>query len=132
MLFIKKLKFTKQELAEIGTQLDGYIWATIDAKRGVISAGDEFVQDLRDALMIRRCHPEDIFGFGLDLKTGRIDYLPACNRRNPTLNCRGEIPEERKERIETLIHYFFNGLAVYANRRDEYPRLPRKPSSHNG
>ena len=126
MRYYRKMKFNQHELAELVEQMDGYIWCTVDARCGILSAGDDFMPDMRDDLIIRRSKIEDIFGFGLNLRTGEIDYRVGINRRNPTVGCKGVIPPERKERIETLVHYFFDGLAPYVAERNR-PRYSRKP-----
>ena len=126
MRYFRKLKFNQKELGELLNRLDGYIWGVVDTRRNVLSAGDDFVADMRDELLVHRSKLEDIFGFGLDLKTGEIDFLNSCNRRNPTVGCDGRISEERQRRIESMVHYFFDELAPYAAERRR-PRYSRKP-----
>lgn len=122
----KKLKFSAKEIKGIMESLDGYIWIAIDARKGAISAGDVYVADLRDVLLIKRSKVEDIFGAGLDLETGRIDYLQAINRRNPSIE-NGEPTDENKRRIETLVRYFFADIPSFVAERSG-PRYSRKPS----
>ena len=126
MRYYKKIKFTKTELADLVEQMDGYIWCAVDARRGIISAGDEFMPDMRDDLLFRHSRAEDIYGLGLDLKTGKIDYINSANLRNPKVRGNSNIPSSCKERIETLVHYFFDGLAPYVAERNR-PRYSRKP-----
>ena len=126
MRYYRKMKFTKEELADLVEHMNGYIWCAVDARRGIISAGDDFMPDMRDDLLERRSKVEDIFGCGVDLTTGRIDYINSANRRNPKIRGTGEIPAASKERINTLVHYFFDGLAPYVAERNR-PRYSRKP-----
>ena len=105
-MVVRKYKFTNKEILELTEQLDGYIWVVMDVKKGVIAAGDEYVSDLRDELLIsRHSKANDIFGAGLNMRTGEIDYIPAVNRRNPSLD-RGELSSEQELRVETVLHYF--------------------------
>ena len=50
MRFTKKMKLNPAEVAQIRRKAGGYIWVAIDAKRGVIVTGDEYLIDLRDVL----------------------------------------------------------------------------------
>ena len=113
MKIFKRMRITASELSRLRDELDDYIWAAMDCRRGIISAGDEYIEELRDVLMTRRSHPEDIYCFGFDMATGRIDYLSRINRRNPTTSDRGEVHALYEQRIETLLHYFFEELPIY-------------------
>ena len=90
------------------------------------SESSEYLADLRDVLLTKRSKVEDIFGLGLNLITGEIDYVGFMNRRNPQLAKNGEIAAAQKERIETLIRYFFGDLAPFKAER-ERPRYTRQP-----
>ena len=126
MRYLRKMRFTSKELGDLSADLDGYIWIAVDARKGMISAGDEYLADLRDVLLTKRSKVEDIFGLGLNLITGEIDYVEFMNRRNPQLAKNGEIAAAQKERIETLIRYFFGDLAPFKAER-ERPRNTRQP-----
>ena len=98
----------------------------MDVKKGVIAAGDEYVSDLRDELLIsRHSKANDIFGAGLNMRTGEIDYIPAVNRRNPSLD-RGELSSEQELRVETVLHYFFENIPPFLAERSG-PRYSKKP-----
>ncbi len=116
MKMVRKYKLTQRETDEMLEALDDYIWIAIDAKKGVISAGDEYVADLRDELLMNRSQIGDIYGLGLNLKTGEIDYLPAINRRNPNTD-NGELCANEKLRLETLTRYFFEYIPCYRAER---------------
>ena len=112
-MVIRRYKFTDNEISELINQLDGYIWVVMDVNQGIIAAGDEYVSDLRDELMIkRRSKKNDIFGVGLNMYTGEIDYIPAINRRNPTIE-NGELTPNQELRVETILHYFFEDIPPF-------------------
>ena len=113
MKIFKRMRITMSELNRLREALDDYIWIAMDCRRGVISAGDEYIEELRDVLLTRRSRPEDIYCFGFDMSTGKIDYIPHVNRRNPTTSDTGAVHALYAERIETLMHYFFEDLPVY-------------------
>lgn len=111
--FIKRIKFNPSELAQIRRTSSDYIWVAIDINKGVIAAGDQFLVDLRDALLYKHSRPRDIYGLGLDLHTGEIYYAPVINRMNENYREYWDIPKFKKDRIETLISYFFEDFAPF-------------------
>ena len=126
MKIYRRMKLTGKEIDELTELLDGYIWVAMDAKRGIIAAGDEYTSDLRDFLIVKRSKLEDIYGFGLDLKTGEIFYPIGVNMRNKLTGHCGAIPEARKRRIETLVHYFFSDIDPFW-RKANIPHYKTKP-----
>ncbi|MBR3164045.1 hypothetical protein IKF15_01965 [Candidatus Saccharibacteria bacterium] len=129
MVIYKRLKISEKEARYLEDNLEGYIWVAIDARRGSIAAGDDYVADLRDNLLVRRSQPEDIYGVGVDLKTGAIDYIPSINRRNPNLDGKGNVPFFLRRRIETLINYFFESFAPF--RIDRASSVRRKVAARD-
>ena len=116
MLYMRKIKFNKKELSDIRDQFGDYIWAAVDTHRGVITAGDEYLSDLRDFLLVKRSKPENIFCAGIDLNTGEIYYPVLINRHNPYVDKDG-ISAIFRNRIETLMHYFFADIPAYADEK---------------
>lgn len=126
-MLVRRYQFTNDEILELTHQLDGYIWVVMDVKKGVIAAGDEFVSDLRDELLIKKhSKKNDIFGAGLNMSTGEIDFIPAINRRNPSLKD-GKLTPKQELRIETILHYFFENIPPYVAERSS-PRYSKKPT----
>ena len=124
MLYMRKIKFNKKELSKLHDQFGNYLWAAVDTHRGVICAGDEYLSDLRDFLLVKRSKPEDIFCTGIDLETGEIYYPTLINRHNPYVDKDG-IPELYRNRIDTLMHYFFGDIPVYEEeKKSRYSKEP--------
>ena len=121
MLIYKRVQLKKRELIKLQQDCEDYIWAAVDPVKYSISLGDDYIADLRDSLLLKRSLPENIFGIGFDLNYGRIDYVAQINRRNPTVNGRGELSSEDKANIEKVLHYFFEKLPVYRsdNNKDD-------------
>ncbi len=114
MKFTKKMKLNAAEVAQIRRYSDDYIWVAVDVKKGVIAAGDEFLIDLRDILQYKyHCRSINIFGLGLNLKTGEIYYAPVVNRLNAVYRCTRRVPANACNRIETLLAYFFEDFAPF-------------------
>lgn len=126
MLYLRKIKFSKNELDKLKNEYDGYLWTAIDIHRGIITAGDEYLADLRDFLLMKRSKPEDILCAGLDLETGEIFYPVLINRRNPFVNKDG-VPDVFRERVDTLMRYFFEDIPNYQEERRR-PRYSSKPT----
>ena len=112
MKIYKRIQLKKKELLELQKDCDDYIWAAVDPTKCAITFGDDYIGDMRDSLLVRRCQPENIFGVGIDLNTGEIDYIAQINRRNPTVDVSGELTLERKASIENVLHYFFEKLPL--------------------
>ncbi|MBP5656464.1 hypothetical protein J6X15_02670 [Candidatus Saccharibacteria bacterium] len=114
MRFTKKMKLNPAEVAQIRRKSGGYIWVAIDAKRGVIVTGDEYLIDLRDVLQYKyHSRSSNIYGVGLNLRTGEIYYAPVANRMNAVYRNAKEVPNNIKNRIETLLAYFFEDFAPF-------------------
>jgi hypothetical protein len=113
MQIYKRVQLKKRELLQLQNDCEGYIWAAVDPVNYAISFGDDYLADLRDLLLVKRSHLENIFGIGLDLRTGEINYVKHINRRNPRVGCSGNISNEDKENIEEVLHYFFEKLPAY-------------------
>ena len=111
--YVKRMKFNASELAQIRRRFSDYIWVAVDVERGMIAAGDQFLFDLRDELLYKHSRPRDIFGVGVDLKTGEIFYAEVINRMNSLYRLYRDIPKQKKDRIETLINYFFGDFAPF-------------------
>lgn len=118
MRIYKSVQFKKREIIKLRQDCEDYIWAAIDPHKYIISIGDEYLADLRDVLLIHRCQPENIFGIGLDLETGEIDFVAQINRRNPTVAKNGELTSEAKHAINNALRYFFEKLPAFREMDD--------------
>ena len=114
MRFTKKMKLNATEVAQIRRRSSEYIWVAIDIKKGVIATGDECLIDLRDLLQYKyHSRPSNIFGVGLNLKTGEIYHAPVIDRMNAIYRNAKGVPANICNRIETLIAYFFEDFAPF-------------------
>ncbi|MDR3297967.1 MAG: DUF5674 family protein [Candidatus Nomurabacteria bacterium] len=112
---VRKIKFNSGEALEIEKELDGYIWIAVDVKRGMIAGGDERITNLKWELLRQKCNIYNIFGIGLDLVTGEIDYYSEINIKRVERGSTKEVPMEKRERIETLVAYFFEDFSAIKN-----------------
>ena len=121
MQIYKRVQLKKRELIKLQQDCEDYIWAAVDPVKYSISLGDDYIADLRDCLLLKRSLPENVFGVGLDMNTGEINYVAQINRRNPTVGGSGELSIENKAEIERVLRYFFEKLPIYRsdNNRDD-------------
>ncbi len=119
MRIYKRVQLKKREIAKIQQDCEGYVWAAIDLSNYAIAFGDDYLADLRDCLLVKRSNPANVFGVGIDLETGRIDYITQINRRNPTVDCNGRLTLETEEKIREVMHYFFEKLPIYCGENSD-------------
>lgn len=123
MRYIRKIQFDSREITDLLTELDGYMWVAIDVRRGVMAGGDEWVTQLKRDLLGVGCRIQDVYGVGLDLVTGEIDYYSDINAKVAFPGSTREVPLRWRERVETLVRYFFEELPIYKEeRRGRYVR----------
>lgn len=119
MKYVKRSSLNASEVAQIRRRSNGYIWAVLDTSKNTIAIGDEYLIDLRDALIYKyRSRAKDLFGIGLDLATGEIYYAPVVNRINKTYRDRKDIPLQIKDRIETMVAYYFEKFAPFRTKTE--------------
>lgn len=123
-MFIRKLRFNQREIKNLTNYLDGYAWAAVDIKKGIIAVGDETFSQLRLGLFGQACRLADIYGVGIDLRTGEIYYRSFINKKSLEPGSTKEVPYEKRERIEDLMRYFFSELPIYQTRRPRYTKIP--------
>ena len=114
MKMYRRMRLSTTELERIRAELDDYIWMALDLRRGILSAGDIYIGDLRDAIIARRGRVEDIYCAGLNMKTGEVNFLKTFNRRNPKVGFSGELNAATKEKIMKQIVYFFLNLPIFS------------------
>ena len=119
MKYVKRSSLKASEVAQIRRRSNGYIWAVLDTSKNTIAIGDEYLIDLRDALIYKyRSRAKDLFGIGLDLATGEIYYAQVVNRINKTYRDRKDIPLQIKDRIETMVAYYFEKFAPFRTKTE--------------
>jgi hypothetical protein len=107
MLLIVRAKIDPEARKKIAEDLKGYIKVVVDIRRKILAAGGEKHVDGEQLLLEDGSLQEDLWGAGLDLETGEMDFDSLINLR-PTQNRSREILDEeiRKKAaslIETLL-----------------------------
>jgi hypothetical protein len=103
MLIIVRSKIDRETLEKIAEDLKGYIKVVVDVRRKILAAGGEKHVDGEQLLLKDGSRQEDLWGAGLDLETGEMDFDSLINLR-PTQNRSREILDEkiRKEATEII------------------------------
>lgn len=103
MLLIVRDKTDQETLKKIAEDLKGYIKVVVDVRRKILSAGGEKHVDGEQLLLKDGSRQEDLWGAGLDLETGEMDFDSLINLR-PDQNRSREILDEnlRKEAVEII------------------------------
>ena len=103
MLLIVRAKIDSETRKKIAEDLRGYIKVVVDVRRKILAAGGEKHIDGEQLLLEDGSLQGDLWGAGLDLETGEIDFDSLINLR-PMKNRSREILDEgiRKE-VEALI-----------------------------
>ncbi|RJO63675.1 MAG: hypothetical protein C4540_06555 [Candidatus Omnitrophota bacterium] len=83
--------------------LKGYIKIVVDVKRKVLAAGGEKHVDGERLLLEDGSRQEDLWGAGLDLETGEMDFDSLINLRPSQNRSREILDEEIRKKAENLI-----------------------------
>ena len=103
MLLIVRTKVDQETLKKIAEDLKGYIKVVVDVQRKILAAGGEKHVDGERLLLEDGSRQEDLWGAGLDLETGEMDFDSVINLR-PTQNRSREILDEViRNKVEALI-----------------------------
>ena len=103
MLLIVRAKIDPETRKKIAEDLKGYIKIVADVRRKILTAGGEKHADGERLLLEDGSRQEDLWGAGLDLETGEMDFDSLINLR-PTQNRSREILDEeiRKKAAELI------------------------------
>lgn len=103
MLLIIREKADKETLKEIAEDLNGYIKVVVDVERGILTAGGTRHFEGEQALIKDRSRQENLWGGGLDLASGEIDFDSIINLRpnqdNPSREVLSQGIRKRMEKI---------------------------------
>ncbi len=81
MLLIIKRKATKEEIKKMAKDFDGYIKLVVDVEKGILAGGGERHYEGEQRLLAEGSAQSGLWGGGMDLATGEIDYNSIINLR---------------------------------------------------
>jgi hypothetical protein len=111
MIITTKGPFTKAEIKKIKELFGVYIKTVIDVERKICSAGMDRHFEGEKILLDRESKQSDIWGGGIDLETGIIDYNSFINIRPNDKNESNEIQDAGvRGKYKKLTEYFFSQI----------------------
>ena len=99
MIIILDKKITQEELKTVSEDLDGYIKFVVDLEKDNLAAGGKWHVEAEQVLLKNGSIQENLWGGGLDLETGGLDFDSMINIRPAQGNSSREVlsPEIRSQ-----------------------------------
>ncbi len=93
---------------KVGEDLDGYVKVVIDLAKEIVAAGGKRHVDAEQLLLSKGSKQEDLWGGGIDLETGTIDFDSMINIRPAQSNSSREVlSSDIRAKMEALIRNYF-------------------------
>ena len=103
MLKIIRSKIDPESRKKIAQDFKGYIKVVVDVRRKILAAGGEKHVEAEQLLLEDGSLQEDLWGAGLDLETGEIDFDSLINLRPMQNRSREILDEEIRKKAASLI-----------------------------
>lgn len=104
MLLVIKKRAAKGEIKEMAEDFDGYIKLVVDVERKILAGGGERHFEEEQMLLAEGSSQSNLWGGGLDLETGDIDYNSIINLQpkqgNPS---RDILSVEIREKFDKIV-----------------------------
>ena len=104
MLLIIREKANEEILKNIAEDLEGYVKVVVDLKRKILAGGGKLHADGEKLLLQDQSKQSDLWGAGIDLETGEVDFDSMINLRpgqgNPS---REVLDKDVRSQIEIII-----------------------------
>jgi len=104
MPFLVTSKISEEDLKKAAEDLEGYIKVVVDIKQEILTAGGLRHVEGEEILLQNGSRQENLWGGGLDLETGEIDFDSMINIRphqdNPS---REVLSKELRKKMEDII-----------------------------
>lgn len=105
MILILTKKATGEQLKKVAGDFGGYIKFVVDVRKEVLVAGGRLHVDGEQKLLKEGSLQEDLWGGGLDLETGEIDFDSMINLRPSQGNSSREVlASEIREKIKEVVN----------------------------
>ena len=103
MILIVRAKIDSETRKKVAEDLKGYIKVVVDIRRKILAAGGEKHVDGERLLLEDGSLQEDLWGAGLDLETGEMDFDSLINLRPMQNRSREILDEEIRKKVEAVI-----------------------------
>ena len=102
MLLIIRTKIDPESRKKVAEDLKGYVKVVVDVQRKILSAGGEKHVDGEQSLLKDGSQQKDLWGAGIDLENGEMDFDSMINLR-PTQNTSREILDQKiRQQVESI------------------------------
>jgi|SRR3989344_6893287 len=81
MILVIREKATKEEIQKMAQDFDGYIKLVVDLEKEILAGGGEKHVDGEQKLLGEGSKQSNLWGGGLDIETGEVDYNSVINLR---------------------------------------------------
>lgn len=100
-------KITDSELNSAREEYGDYIKIVVDVEKYILAAGGEWHADAEKILLEQGSLQKNLWGGGLDINSGQIDYISLINTR-PSLNNSQEVSDPQiREKMNNVITKIF-------------------------
>ena|SRR3989338_9546785 len=104
MPFLVTSKISEEDLKKAAEDLEGYIKVVVDIKQEILTAGGLRHVEGEEILLQNGSRQENLWGGGLDLETGEIDFDSMINiRPNQDNPSREVLSKELRKKMEDII-----------------------------
>lgn len=91
MIVIIRKKATAEELQKMAEDFGGYVKVVVDIQREILAGGGKRHVDAEQLLLAHGSKQDNLWGGGIDLESGEIDYNSMINIRPAQNNLSREI-----------------------------------------
>lgn len=107
MILILSKKATGEEIKKVAEDLDGYIKFVVDIEKEILTAGGSRHVDGEQLLLKEGSLQSNLWGGGLDLETGELDFDSMINIRPNQRNSSREVLDQNlRKKIEKIVRVY--------------------------
>ena len=103
MLILVKERISEGDLKKAAEDLDGYIKFVVDVEKEILTAGGLRHVEGEELLLKEDSKQKDLWGGGLDLETGEMDFDSMINLRPSENPSREVLSAEIRDKIEKIV-----------------------------
>lgn len=107
MILIVNSKLSQEDLKSAGEDLDGYVKFVVDLEKGIMAVGGERHVQGEEMLLQNGSEQKNLWGGGIDLETGGMDFDSMINfRPNEGNPSREVLSLEIRKKMEEVVRKF--------------------------
>lgn len=81
IIILKSKKATKDQIKKMAHEYGNYIKVVVDIEKDIVAGGSAFHYEEEQGLLEYGCEQKNLWGGGIDINTGAIDYDSMINVR---------------------------------------------------